>query len=126
MNFMNKIWAKITKNWRVPFNPYAGNFGYMDKDGTFFAGYMTRGGEMRYEKKGVPAKYSEPEYVNICNTHTQNLKTGVVLLTSKEAIFREKNLANGKYRYFVGCAHNKRYIDAASYEGSNQTIIDYI
>ena len=125
-DIINKIWARITKDCRAPFNPYAANFGYIDKDGTYFAGYMTRGGEMRYEKKGVPAKYDEPEYWGLYNRGKTNPKTGTVTTISTEAIYKEKNQTTKKYRYYVGCCHSKRYIDAQLFEDTEGVVIRFI
>jgi len=128
-NPIKTIWARLTKNWRDPFDARQASFGYTDTDGTFYPGYMTRGGEMRYEKKGIRPTFETPEYVETRGGVQHGwVRTGLfsAQATKRDCslnIYRQKNKSTGKYRYWEGSSLSiETYLDAVAYTKSKAYI----
>ncbi len=116
--YLKDLSARLTRDWRAPKDPMAIEFGAIDpKDGTFYPGYMTRGGKMRYEKRGIPDdEWSKPEAINtwegtcrwIYNDHTEVEPDGGV-------VYRQTRRAGSEVRMFTGSPTKPRYIDVEAY-----------
>ncbi len=123
-NTISRLYAYLTRNWRAPFDPRQANFGYTTPDGTFYPGYMTRGGEMRYEKKGVHPGYDPAEYVKSVQGTQRMVATGLLVKGGYQAwdehqtlhVYRSRNRGTGKHCYWHGSMSTcEDYLDAGAW-----------
>lgn len=118
----SSIWSHLTRNWRAPFDARQATFGYWSPDGTFYPGYLTRGGEMRYEKRGIPPTYDPAEYVESRSGTESAIEYSMFSGVKRHSwphtihIYRRRNRSTGKHRYWDGSSTTVRwYIDSEAY-----------
>lgn len=134
MNIKN-IYKYLTRNWKAKSLPKEEaitqcQFGCLDTlTGKHHAGYMTRGGEMKFEKSGTEvslwqapepidrwnAKQAYREYSFFGTSTTGTLETSGV-------IYKERHIFDNSSRYFIGSPTNRTYIEPKAYEKLHEII----
>lgn len=127
---LKQWYNNATKNWRAAPNPDGAQFGCIDvKEMKFHAGYMTKGGEMKYEKRGSKTDpWGEIEFLENREGSCWRIDspwfgdTTTIELPVVKTIYRQRHIFTNEYRYFMGSPTDREYIDKIAYEASGTVV----
>jgi len=134
MNLKN-LYKHLTRNWKAKPLPKEEaatqcHFGCFDTlTGKHHAGYMTRGGEMKFEKLGTEvAQWQAPEPIDKWNGNQSYIKSSLFgasttgSFKTSGVIYKERHVFNNCSRYFIGSPNNRTYIEPKAYEKLHEII----
>ncbi len=123
--YLKSCKARLTRDWRAPKDPNAIEFGAIDPaDGTFYPGYVTRGGEMRYEKRGIPDdEWSKPKAISTWKgTSRIEYRDHIQIVPDSGVVYRQTRRAGSEVRMFTGSPTKPEYIDVEAYDKADRMV----
>lgn len=117
----------VTRNWRAAPNPAGVSFGYVNaKTLEFHAGYVTKGGEIKYEERGNKIDpWGEIEFLENRQATYWWSYPGESMVHERPIsipIYRQRHVLTNECRYFTGSPNGREYIDKIAYE-ANGTVV---